>query len=216
MTRLDRTGAAVAGAAALVIVALALVLVGRGDETEAAARGGSYQKRFDALREFGPGAEAGLSPIERERLSFRRLMMSHELAAAQGRAPGEAERPEVHAYGRLELPSSGSVAMAAIGDSVCAWYVRGVGICGLPEQIETTGVAGSTRIGGGRWRVLAIVPEGVETVEADPDGDGAFAFRAPVRSGVYSGEFPGRSIRVRGLDRDGEVVFRDTVPLDRF
>lgn len=214
--RLSRTKIGIIGAVVLMVAALLVVLAGRGDESAAVASGSSYQDRFGALEDFTPAVEADLSSLERERLSFRQLMMAQEMDPSNAGRVDELKRPEVRSYGRLELGQAGRVSMAAIGESVCAWYVKGVGICGTPEEIERTGVVGSSRVASDRWQVLAIVPQGVEAIEADPAGDGSFTFRVPVRSGVYSGEFPSRSIEVRGLGKSGEVIFRDTVPLDEF
>lgn len=187
------------------VLALASTVVGSSPD-EVAEASDSPTTEFAALAPVTDRELATAPKLVRDRLDFR--LFSFE------RQYGE-EGLRVSEFGQVQLPE-GDVYLAGIRDSVCAFFARGIGICGERSQISQAGVVGVSPDACNSNSVLGIVPADVAKVTFDSDGDGTFEQVTEVVSNVYSATLETQPTHVRALGSDGEIVFTDLIPLDDF
>lgn len=190
------------------VLSAALIMVLRSSPTAQADERPALN--FPALESVSPDLLEGLPKEVRERLFFYEF--SHgNLAKARGESPA----PRVTAYGQVALPAS-TVSLVKIGNSICTFFEKGVGICEEESRIADDGAVAFSPRGCDRFQLIGIATEGVETMTFASDGDAEAEISVPVVSNVYSADLKASKTQVRGFDGSGRVVFEDVIPLDEF
>lgn len=197
------------GLAMTVLTALVLLLASESKQPARADDGGEAVE-FAALKPVTAEALANTSELVRARLDFRLFSLERAYERENRGQP-----LQVSEFGQVQLPE-GEVFQASIGDSVCAFFERGVGICGERDEIALNGVVAVAPGSCESNSVLGIVPGGITEMTFDNDGDGHFETTAPVISNVYAATLASRETLSKGIDRAGNVVFEDVLPLDGY
>jgi hypothetical protein len=200
----------VQGSRKLVIVAGALLALAAvvtalliSDQSDAAPEG-SPAETFSVLK-----------PVTPERMDAVPTQAKAALTmAASAPLPGNEGVEEVEEIGLAKLPSGGVIAVAAVGDSICAARNSDSSCLGARE-VKAQGSFGARPQGCEYW-VFGVVPDRVASIAVDTGSDGSTDLTLPVASNVYEGTVPAALTSATGLDENGNAVYKTDWPLDYY
>jgi hypothetical protein len=188
---------------ACAIGAIAIVMLAQSSDATSAPTE-SASSTFAVLEPATPAAMDAVSEQTKMRMDFMAMRLDVPTSEA------------VDEVGVVTRENGPEVTVAAIGGNICAYLAGGIGGCDDQQRVVAGHAFGAEPVGCDGYRVLAVVPNGIEAIAVDSGADGDVDTSLPVESNIYVGVLDPVRTLVTGLDESGEARFRTEIPLDSY
>lgn len=167
---------------------------------------GEASSRFGVLRPATPAAAEGLP--------------SSVLSVLANSGALQSDARTLNAVGTVEAGQGSEVTVADTSGELCLAVrnpeLHGAvpGACSSLAKAEAgNGFVTLPELEPGTVRVIGLVPDGIERVGVDANGDGTPDQTVPVSSNVYQLDLKPANTTLLGLSKDGSVSFKVELPL---